>query len=157
MVFSLLAKKPGPPVPAPVAEDPAEVERRRLADMPMIDRQRLEVAKRDAKARAEAEATAAAQKRLNDEHQARLRREAEMMAGAQRNWAVHRDALTTKRDAAYYALATKEGEVASLRQSGDIQGALEAARDIPTLREWLAETETELAQWQRCQPGNIFR
>jgi len=152
---ALLNRKAEVPASAPVAEDPAEVERRRLADMPVIDRLRLEAAKRDDEDRAIADAAAAAQKRLNDEHEARVRRQAEMVAGAQRNWAIHRDALKTKRDAAFSALAAKEGEVATLRQSGDIAGALEAARDIPTLKAWLAEVEAELAQWQRCQPGAL--
>jgi hypothetical protein len=78
-----------------------------------------------------------------------------MVANAQRNWAAHRDALKTKRDAAYYALAAKEGEVGGLRQAGDIAGALEAARDVPTLQAWLAEAQAELALWQRNQPGAL--
>jgi hypothetical protein len=102
MALSLLAKKPEPPAPAP----------------PMFERLQLEAAKRAAEARAEADAAAALQRRTTEEHEARLRRQAEMIAGAQRNWAAYRDALKARRDAAHDALSTKEGEVASRRQAG---------------------------------------
>ena len=155
MALSLL-KRPQAPAPAPVAEDPAEVERRRLASMDTVQRLRVEASKRDAALRDELARTQNAQRQMTAEHQAREQARYENVQAAQRNWAIHRDALKTKRDAAYYALAAREGEVGTLHNAGDIQGALEKARDLPTLREWLAEAETELTAWQQSQPAGIF-
>ena len=156
MALSLL-KRHEAPAPAPVVEDPAEVERRRLAEMPTSERLRLEAAKHDAALRDEMARTQAAQRQMSAAHQAQEQRRYENVAGAQRNWAAHRDELKAKRDAAFYALRAREGEVGSLHAAGDIQGALEAGRDLPTLREWLAEAEVELAAWNQSQPAGIFR
>ncbi len=154
LALSLL-HRPQAPAPAPVAEDPAEVERRRLASMDTVERLRLEASKRDAALRDERAHAQDAQRQMSLEHQAREQARYENVAGAQRNWAIHRDALKTKRDAAYYALAAREGEVGSLHSAGNIAGALEVARDLPALREWLANAEAELAAWYQQQPAGI--
>ncbi len=125
--------------------------------MPTSERLRLEAAKRDAALRDEMAHNQDAQRRMTAEHQAREQRRYENVAGAQRNWAAHRDELKAKRDAAFYALRAREGEVGTLHGAGDIQGALEAARDLPALKQWLAEAEVELAAWNQSQPAGIFR
>ena len=156
MALSLL-HKPQAPAPAPVVEDPAEAERRRLAEMPMSERLRLEAAKHDAELRDNLTRTQDAQRRMSLEHQAQEQRRYENVAGAQRNWAAHRDELKAKRGAAFYALRAREGEVGSRHNAGDIAGALEAARDLPALKSWLAEAEAELAAWYQQQPAGIYR